>query len=187
MGHPQPISPFTALDYLAWEAEQTGKNEYYYGEVFAMGGASRRHVTIAGNIFAALDQLLADSPCRAYMADMMVEAVADEVYYYPDVFVTCDPADHRADRFMRSPLLVIEVLSPSTEAYDRGEKFAAYRLIPSLGEYVLIDPERLAVEVYRRSDEGLWTLRDVAKGEALILAGVDVQIAWERIFKNVEE
>jgi Uma2 family endonuclease len=187
MAQPQPISPFTARDYLAWEVEQAGKHEYYFGEVFAMGGASRRHVTVAGNVFAAFDQLLADSPCRAYMADMMVEAVADEVYYYPDVFVTCDPADHRADRFMRSPVLVVEVLSPSTEAYDRGEKFAKYRLISSLREYVLIDPERLAVEVYRRTDEGSWTLRDVSKGEALVLAGLDMEIAWGRIFRNVED
>lgn len=187
MGQPQPVSPFTAQDYLAWEVEQEGRHEFSYGEVFAKGGASRRHVTVAGNVVTAIDQLLADTPCRAYMADMMVEAVAEEVYYYPDVFVTCDAADHRADRFMRSPVLVVEVLSPSTEAYDRGKKFAMYRLISSLREYVLIDPERLAVEAYRRTDEGVWTLRDVPKGEALVFAGLDLEIAWGRIFRNVEE
>ncbi|WP_045222651.1 Uma2 family endonuclease [Desulfonatronum thioautotrophicum] len=184
---PQPVSPSTAQDYLAWEVEQEGKHEYYYGEIFAMGGASRRHVTVALNVAADLNEQLAGSPCRAYMADMMVEAVADEVYYYPDVFVTCDPTDHRADRFMRSPVLVVEVLSPSTEAYDRGEKFAKYRLISSLREYVLIDPERLTVEAYRRTGEGVWTLRDVPNGEPLYLDGLKLEIAWQRMFRNVAE
>ncbi|SMP59212.1 Endonuclease, Uma2 family (restriction endonuclease fold) [Desulfonatronum zhilinae] len=187
MGQPQPISPFTAQEYLAWEAEQAGKHEYYLGEVFAMGGASRRHVTVAGNVFAALDQILTDTPCRAYMADMMVEAVAGEVYYYPDVFVTCDPVDHQADRFMRSPVLVVEVLSPSTEGYDRGEKFARYRLIPSLREYVLIDPERLAVDIFQRTDEGVWTLRDVLAEKPLHFDSLKLEIAWQRVFRNVTE
>ncbi len=153
----------------------------------AKEGASRRHVTVALNVASDLNEQLAGSPCRAYMADMMVEAVAGEVYYYPDVFVTCDPADQWADRIMRSPVLVVEVLLPSTEGYDRGEKFGRYRLIPSLQEYVLIDPERLAVEVYRLTGEGVWTLRDVSNGEALILVGLGLEIAWGRIFRNVEE
>lgn len=187
MGQPQPVSPFTAQDYLAWEVEQEGKHEYYYGEVFAMSGASRRHVTVALNVAADLNEQLAGSPCRAYMADMMVEAVAEEVYYYPDVFVTCDPEDHRADRFMRSPVLVVEVLSPSTEGYDRGGKFATYRLISSLREYVLIDPERLTVEAYRRTGEGVWTLRDVPDGEPLHLECLNLDIAWQRVFRNVAE
>ncbi|GAB6059699.1 Uma2 family endonuclease [Desulfonatronum parangueonense] len=177
MGQPESKSPLSAQDYLVWEAEQAGKHEYYYCEVFAMGGASRRHVTVAGNVFSALDQLLVDTPCRAYMADMMVEAVAGEVYYYPDLFVTCDPADHRADRIMRSPVLVMEVPS-STEADDRGEKFARYRLIPSLQEYVLIDPERLAVEVYRRTDGGVWTLRDEILDELVPLLPI-----WQGYFE----
>ena len=114
MALPQPTAPFTAEDYLRWEAGQPDKHEYYHGETFAMGGASRRHVTISLNIAAALDEALEGSPCRAYMADMKVQAAADEAYFYPDVLVTCDPADHRADQFMRSPTLIVEVLSPAT-------------------------------------------------------------------------
>lgn len=186
MGQPLPESPFTSQEYLAWEAKQQDKYEYYYGEVFAMGGASRRHVTVAGNIFAALDQSFVDTPCRAYMADMLVEVALNEIYYYPDVFVTCDPADHKAERFMRSPVLVVEVLSPSTEAYDRGEKFIRYRLIPSLQEYILVDPERLRIEIFRREGTGTWSLRDIAAGETLHLAGLDLEIPWERVFRNVE-
>ena len=114
MALPQPTAPFTAEDYLRWEAGQPDKHEYDHGETFAMGGASRRHVTISLNIAAALDEALEGSPCRAYMADMKVQAAADEAYFYPDVLVTCDPADHRADQFMRSPTLIVEVLSPAT-------------------------------------------------------------------------
>lgn len=84
-----------------------------------MEGASGRHVTISGNVFAALDDALEGTPCRAYMADMTVQAAEDEAYFYPDVLVTCDPADHRADQFMRAPTLIVEVLSPATAAYDR--------------------------------------------------------------------
>ena len=98
MALPQPTAPFTAEDYLRWEAGQPDKHEYYHGETFAMGGASRRHVTISGNVFSALDEALEGSPCRTYMADMKVQAAADEAYFYPDVLVTCDPADHRADQ-----------------------------------------------------------------------------------------
>ena len=119
MALPQPTPAFTAADYLRWEAEQLDKHEYLRGETFAMGGASRRHVTISGNVFSALDDALDGTPCRAYMADMKVQAAADEAYFYPDVLVTCDPADHRADQFMRAPKLIVEVLSPSTEGIDR--------------------------------------------------------------------
>ena len=91
MALPQPTAPFTAEDYLQWEAAQPDKHEYYHGETFAMGGASRRHVTISGNVFSALDETLEGSPCRAYMADMKVQAAADEAYFYPDVMVTCEP------------------------------------------------------------------------------------------------
>ena len=97
MALPQPTPAFTAADYLRWEAEQLDKHEYLRGETFAMGGASRRHVTISLNVAAALDEALEGSPCRTYMADMKVQAAADEAYFYPDVLVTCDPADHRAE------------------------------------------------------------------------------------------
>ncbi|MFZ5483096.1 MAG: Uma2 family endonuclease [Pseudomonadota bacterium] len=177
---------FSATDYLRWEAEQPAKHEYLLGEVFAMGGASRRHVTAAGNLFSSLSLALEGTPCRPYMADMKVEAARDVAYFYPDVLVTCDPADHRADLVIQSPILVAEVLSPSTAAYDRGDKFVLYRGIASLREYVLIDPDRKAVELYRRGDDGLWVLRDIAPDTVLELASVGVSVAWDRLFRNVD-
>jgi len=186
MGNPAIAEPFGAADYLLWEAEQPDKHEYLAGEVFAMGGASRRHVTVSGNLFAALDDALLGTPCRAYMADMKVQAAKDTAYFYPDVLVTCDPVDHRADQIMTSPTLIAEVLSPATAAYDRGDKFAAYRGIPSLREYVLIDPDQKKVELYRRGEDGLWVLRDIQTGAPLPLASVGVDIAWDRLFRNVD-
>jgi Uma2 family endonuclease len=186
MVNPAFAAPFSAAEYLRWEAEQPGKHEYVAGEVFAMGGASRRHVTVSGNLFAALSQALDGTPCRAYMADMKVEAAKDTAYFYPDVLVTCDPADHKADLAMSAPTLVAEVLSPSTAAYDRGDKFAAYRGIPSLREYVLIDSDQKKVELYRRGEDGLWVLRDIAPDTPLELTSVGVMVNWDRLFRNVD-
>ncbi|TAH47946.1 MAG: Uma2 family endonuclease [Betaproteobacteria bacterium] len=186
MALPQPTPPFTAEDYLRWEAEQPEKHEFVRGETFAMGGASRRHVTISGNVFSALDAALEGTPCRTYMADMKLQAAADEAYFYPDVLVTCDPDDHKAEQFMRSPTLVVEVLSPATAAYDRGDKFAAYRRIASLKEFVLIDPDQRRIEHYRRTQADRWELHEIEPDEALVLPGLDVTIPWARVFRNVD-
>jgi len=186
MALPQPTAPFTAEDYLHWEAGQPDKHEYYHGETFAMGGASRRHVTISLNVAAALDEALEGSPCRTYMADMKVQAAADEAYFYPDVLVTCDPADHRADQFMRAPKLIVEVLSPATAAYDRGDKFAAYRRIASLQEFVLIDPDTRRIEHYRRTQAKRWELQEIEPEQPLQLQCLEVEIAWQKVFRNVD-
>jgi len=146
MGEAQPVQSMTAAEYLEWEPAQMEKYQFIHGEVFAMGWASRRHVTISGNLFAELDRSLEGSPCRVYMADMKLEIQEEAIYFYPDVLVTCDPGDHRADQYMRSPILVAEVLSESTAAFDRGDKATYYRGLPSLREFVLIDPERKRIE-----------------------------------------
>ena len=186
MALPHPVPRFTADDYLRWEAEQPKKHEYVRGEAFAMGGASRRHVTISLNVASALDDALDGTPCRAYMADMKVQAAEDEAYFYPDVLVTCDPADHRADQFMRAPTLIVEVLSHATAAYDRGEKFAAYRRIPSLRDFVLIDPDLRRIEHYRRNQDERWELQDIAPEQALVLESLEVSIPWQKVFRNAD-
>lgn len=186
MALPQPTAPFTAEDYLHWEAEQPDKHEYFHGETFAMGGASRRHVTISLNVASALDDALEGSPCRAYMADMKVQAAEDEAYFYPDVLVTCDPVDHRADHYMRAPKVIVEVLSPTTAAYDRGEKFATYRRIPSLQDFVLIDPDLRRIEHYHRNPGDRWELQDIAPEAPLVLPSLEVSIPWQRVFRNAD-
>ncbi len=186
MGLPNPQPHFSANDYLAWEREQTEKSEYFRGEVFAMGGASRRHVTATLNLAADLMDALDGTPCRVYMADMKLRVQEGEAYFYPDVLVTCDAADHRADQCMSAPTLIVEVLSPSTAAFDRGEKFATYRRIPALQEFVLVDPERRSIECYRRTDNDLWQLRDIVPETPLTLESLQVEIPWERIFRNLD-
>ncbi len=183
MAEPQP-STMTAEAYLAWEADQPLKHEYVAGEIFAMGGASDRHVTVTLNVAGALRHQLRGGPCRVYMADMKVRVAAADAYFYPDVLVTCDPADHRRTHHKEAPLLVVEVLSPSTAAYDRGAKFAAYRRLASLREYLLIDPELGSVELYRADGNGHWVLYPHDAGDTVTLAGVEATLTGAEIFED---
>lgn len=170
--------------YLAWEAAQQGKHEYYRGEVFAMVGTSRAHAEVTDNLTMLLRAALTDRRCRAYSSDVKVRVEGADAYYYPDVFVTCSARDLRADAVMSEPSVVFEVLSPSTAEYDRGMKFAAYRLLPSLQQYVLLDPDRLRIESYQRTDAG-WLLVDVAPGQPLVLPTLGLQLAWDDVFRYV--
>lgn len=128
--------------------------------------------------------MLENTPCRTYMADMKLQAHADHAYFYPDVFVTCDPTDHQAEYMMRAPIVVVEVLSPTTAAYDRGDKFAAYRRIASLREFILIDPDKQRIEHYHRSTGNTWQSRELEPGQALQLPSLDAEIPAARIFRN---
>lgn len=175
---------FGAEDYLAWEAEQNEKHEYLAGEVFAMAGASEAHVTIAGNVYSALRNHLRGQPCRAFISDMKLEVAAADAFFYPDVFVTCSPADASLKDRKREPTLVVEVLSPTTAAYDRGAKFAHYRRLESLREYVLVDTERVAVDVFRRDGEGHWVLYPAGPGETVELASVGLMLPVEAIYED---
>ncbi len=186
MGEAQPVQTMTAAEYLEWEPAQMEKYQFIHGEVFAMGGASRRHVTVSGNLFAELDRSLEGSPCRVYMADMKLEIKKEEIYFYPDVLVTCDPADHKAEHFMISPVVVAEVLSESTAAFDRGDKAAYYRNMPSLQEFVLMDPERRRIELYRRTQQNTWELLDIPPEQPLPLHSLELEIPWHRIFRNLD-
>ena len=150
-----------------------------------MVGATRKHVTLAGNFFTFLSNHLRGSSCRPYMSDMKLHIERANAYFYPDLLVSCDPLDHSADVFLTSPVLVIEVLSPSTEAYDRGEKFAAYRQLPSLKEYVLVDPETRAVEIYRRDESGRWYLCEPDSARSFELTSVDLAVGVDALFENV--
>lgn len=144
-------------DYLDGEGASQIRHEYVAGEVFAMAGASKAHNIISGNVYALLRAALRGSGCQTFMADMRVRIAAQSCYYYPDVVVTCSPEDLSSDApkdRVEAPGLIVEVLSPTTEAIDRREKMLAYRHIESLREYVLVDQERRWVEVYRRAGSG---------------------------------
>ncbi len=187
MGLPLIRSPSMTVDeFIEWENAQPDKHEFIRGEVFAMVGARRVHVTISGNCFALLKAHLRGGPCRTFMADMKLSLRQDGTVFYPDVLVTCHPADLAAESAMEHPKVIIEVLSESTAAYDRGDKFAAYRTIDSLEEYVLVDPDRRRVEVFRRVGHGDWLLAASESEQGLILKSIDFQASLEAVFEDAE-
>lgn len=177
---------FEAADYLGWEAEQAIKHEYIDGEVFAMAGASEAHVTIAGNIYMVLRNHLRGGPCSVFISVMKLQVAQDNAFHYPDVFVTCAEADRARSHFKSEPVLVIEVLSPSTSAFDRGAKFASYRKLASLQEYAVIDTERLSVDVFRREGtSGRWVLDPLKVGQAVSWSSVALSMPIERLYEDV--
>jgi Uma2 family endonuclease len=182
------VKPYLSPEaYLAWEEQQSERHQYVDGEVFAMAGAQDTHVTVCLNAAVALKQHLAGTPCRTFMADMRLHVQAANAYFYPDVMVTCSAAD-AADRVhKREPKLVIEVLSAATMGYDRGAKFAAYRRLPSLIEYVLIDTDTRTVDAYVKGADGLWVLHPFGAGQAVRWASVDLEVSAQTLFAELDE
>lgn len=175
---------FTAEDFLKWESTQDTKHEFADGIAYAMAGAGENHVIISGNVFAALRAHVRGTPCRAFISDMKLKVEAAEAFFYPDVFVTCSDNDAKRKDYKTDPVLVIEVLSPTTAAYDRGQKFATYRRLPSLQEYVLIDPERISVEIFRRDATDHWVLYPYGLGEEVEFASVGLNLPIEAVYED---
>ncbi len=179
MGLPQ--SRLSLAEFLVWEAAEAERHEFHRGEVFAMVGARRVHGIAAGNIFTSLKRQLKGSPCQAFIESLKVQ-VNEDTIFYPDVFVTCDPADLRTDYIFRAPTVVVEVLSESTQAFDRGLKFAMYRQLASLKEYLLVDPDNRMVELYRRGADGLFTLHDYTGTARFPVASIGCELATDEVF-----
>ncbi|SBT10223.1 conserved hypothetical protein [Candidatus Accumulibacter aalborgensis] len=189
MNLPAERSKMSLAEFMTWEAQQAEKYELHAGEVYrhevyGMVGARRTHVIAAGNCFAALKERLRGGPCQAFISDMKV-LVDQDHSYYPDVLVTCHPEDLAADLAMRHPKVIIEVLSPATANYDRGDKFLAYRKLPSLEEYALIDPSSHQIEVYRRQANDDWLLVTSDSPRGLVLNSLGIQIALEVVFEDL--
>lgn len=151
-----------------------------------MVGARRQHGLVVLNLGSALKTHLKGSRCRAFVESMKVQP-AHGMIFYPDVFVTCDPQDLKTDMVFRNPSLIVEVLSDSTQAYDRGLKFTAYRLLASLQEYALVDPDTRRVEVYRRNERLNFELIDQTGHADLVLDSVGLKLAMAEVFDGVEE
>jgi Uma2 family endonuclease len=176
----------TAAEFLAWDAGQTVKHEFVRGDVFAMAGGEDRNATVAGNLYMSLRQHLRGTPCRVYGSDVKLRIEAADCFFYPDVMVTCSAAD-LADRLIkREPMLVIEVLSPSTGAYDRGDKFASYRQLPSLQEYLLVDVQTQSCDLFRKGADGLWVLHPSGPDDAVQLQSVDLRIQAAELWADLE-
>jgi Uma2 family endonuclease len=184
MAHQASKTQLTIDEYLDGERSSPIKHEYAAGHVFAMAGASERHNRIALNIGAHLHQATRASDCIAFISDMRVRI--DQVVYYPDLMVCCDPAD--SDPYLKhSPCLVIEVLSDSTERIDRGEKLHNYRQINSLQAYVLVVQDQQRVEIYRRTNSPHWQFESYDAVDDLIdLPCPPSRISLAQIYERIE-
>lgn len=188
----EPARRVSVEEYLDLERRSETKSEYLDGEIFAMSGASRRHNLITVNATASLHAQLKGRSCETYGGDMRVRIPATGLYTYPDVSVVCgtprfdDEADEEMDTLL-NPTLIVEVLSPSTEGYDRGKKFSHYRTVESLREYVLVSQDEPRVEVFSRQTEGHWVLSEAGGIEetiALPSIGCGLRLAevYDRVF-----
>lgn len=158
-------------EYLKIERASEIRHEYYNGEMFAMSGASRAHNVIAGNIFAEFRAQFRNRDCESYQSDMRVKVDCKGLYTYPDVVATCDSPtfeDEELDTLI-NPRVIVEVLSKSTEDYDRGTKFEMYRRIPSLRDYILVAQDRVHVEHFQRQESDRWILEDFNTREGMLL------------------
>lgn len=178
----------TPEDYLAFERAAEYKNEYVNGEVFAMTGASRKHNLIATNLISSLSAQLRGKPCEVYPGEMRVKAPVARSYVYPDVVVVCGDPQFEDGYFdtLLNPTLVVEVLSKSTESYNRLAKSAYYRTIESLVEYLLVAQEEYRVEQYFKQSEGRWLLSDVRSLESVIdLQSIGCSLALRDLYDRI--
>ena len=187
MGHAAVEFRMSAADFLRWDEAQNVKHEFVQGEVFAMTGVSDRHATTVGNLYIALRTHLRGSPCQVYATDVKLRVDAADAYFYPDLMVTCGEADRRSPLVKSEAKFIAEVLSPATAAHDRGDKFLAYRALPSLHEYLLIDSDRLRCDLYRKGADGLWVLHPVGPGQVLCLASVEIDVSAADLFADLED
>ena len=180
---------FTAREYLELERQSSEKHEFAFGEIFAMTGASARHVAIVSNLVRELGNQLLQRPCQVYSSDLRLCVDADRRYTYPDVVVVCSPPqflDNTLDTLL-NPDLIVEVLSESTRNYDRGDKFQQYRGIPSFREYLLVDQERVHVERYSKQSDGTWSLWETdALADVVQLESLGVALPVSEIYFKID-
>ncbi len=175
----------TPDEYLSCEEKSDIKHEYRQGEVYAMAGASNNHVLITGNLFALLRFHIRGKNCRAYIADTKVKIESVNTYYYPDIAVSCDERDRNLTQYICHPCLIIEVLSDSTEAFDRGDKFADYRRLDSLKEYVLISQNTKRIDTFYKNEQGQWLLQSYQESDRLIVNTLEFSCLVSDIYEEI--
>jgi Uma2 family endonuclease len=181
-----PNAPLTEEEYLAVEREAFEKSEFHDGQMFAMAGGSPGHALLSAAIIALLRAQI-PSGCRTFSSDLRVKVARAGLFTYPDCTVICGDLQYLGDRkdVVLNPLVIVEVLSPSTEAYDRGKKFEMYRTVESLREYLLIHQDRRHVEHYSKQDDGSWLLREHSGTEAtVVISRLDVRIPLADLYES---
>ena len=178
------VPRLTPQEYLEWEIQQPLRYEYFNGEVFAMAGGTLPHADIALNLASLLREPLRGR-CKVRNSDAKVGITDDGPFTYPDLSISCDERDRTARQFIRYPCVIIEVLSPSTEAYDRGGKFALYRRLSTLQEYVLVSSETKTVEIFRRDAVGEWRFIPYSEGDTIELMSLGITLSLNAIYEDV--
>ena len=184
----QEYGPISAEEYLHLEARSPVRNEYVSGEVFAMTSGTLRHNVIAGNLFAALRTHLRNTPCRAFVNDVRLRIAKTNAYYYPDLLVSCgrdgQPMDLESGE-VDDVVLIVEVLSQSTEAIERREKLLAYRTLASLAEYALISQDQARIEIQRRRGDIGWEKIEYSGAETVEFTSLKLAIGMRDIYEGV--
>jgi Uma2 family endonuclease len=183
----QKFEYMTVEEYLKFEETSEVRHEYVDGRIFAMTGATRRHNIISGNIFAVVHGFLVGTPCTAFVEGMKARVEAANCFYYPDVMVSCDSNDGES-LYIEEPVLVIEVLSPSTAAIVRREKLTNYMKLPTLIEYLIVHQRRRKIELYRKDVEGHWSKTEYTGEDRLVLKSLrkgELSISLNTIYEKV--
>jgi Uma2 family endonuclease len=179
----------TLEEYLGRELESDEKYEYFNGEVFAIARPSARHTWIVSNVTVEIGQQLKGKPCRVAFCEMRLKVTPTGLYTYPDVMVICGNVEYAAEQkdTVLNPVVIVEVLSPSTKDYDRGQKFQHYRTLPSLIDYLMVSQDEPRVEHWTRQSENLGLLADIAGlGQVIQLASIDCILPLAEIYDNIE-
>lgn len=176
----------TYAEYLAAEATSIIKHEWLRGEVFAMAGGTAEHARLAVSVAAELRAALRGRPCAVFSSDLRVKIEATGLSTYPDGSVVCGALEHASEdaQAIVNPVVLLEVLSDSTEAYDRGEKFAHYRRIPTLREYVLLSQREPRIEIHRLNDAGHWELHEALAGDRITLTSIGCELEVDEVYRN---
>ena len=175
----------TPKEYFAWEEKQLNKHEYIEGEVYAMSGGSRNHSLIAVRFTTLFSNHLSGSACEVGNSDLRVKIVRTSNYTYPDVSITCDDRDKTTTQYITYPSLIVEVLSPSTEAYDRGGKFRLYANNPVLQDYLLVSSTSIEIDLYHKKDNGEWVITNYQDGDTIELKSINLTFAIAQIYQGL--
>jgi Uma2 family endonuclease len=175
----------TPTEYFTWEEQQQTRHEYIDGEVYAMSGGTINHSKVASNLNFILKSHLRGGKCQVLTSDAKVKIEALNNYVYPDLSVSCDDRDRSTSQYITYPCLIIEVLSPATEAYDRGDKFAMYRQNPLLQDYLLVSAEKMAIDTYRKNDRGSWEIFNYRSGDTINLQSVGLSFEIAQVYEDI--
>ncbi len=172
-------------EYFVWEEQQLEKHEYINGEVYAMSGGSKNHSLISVRFITLFSNHLETSGCETGNSDLRVNIAGTNDYTYPDVSVTCDERDQTTTQYITYPCLIVEVLSPGTEAYDRGGKFRMYRNNPNLKDYLLVSSTSIEMDLYHQKKNSEWVIINYKEGDIIELKSIDLSFPIEQVYRGL--